>query len=531
MAKRKDTRALENLYVYAKEVLGLSLLSPKLHGEICECIMDALVRQHHNQAILVPRGFFKSSLGRATAMWLATRKAIIENNYDWRTLIDSETMTLSKKHIGWIARAITSKEHVKLFGEFYKKGRGAGNGEIFFNQRSIRPGVTSEPNFMASSQKSERTGLHFDFHWYDDLVGERNCNTSAMRQQTIEHFYSSLNLLEPSGLVLYTATPWRDGDLSGALMRAQKETEVKKEVRFFHFYIRYALENENREPDENFGTSIFPDRFPTEELQAKRKMMERGGKRYLWRAQQMIDPCVPEEAIPFERSSLYAPRSSFPNHAFLRLKTVTVDPNFRDVDKAGGDYAAIIVGGFDHHANWWGIDVRMGRWTSEEFIEQLFDVNKTWRPHLFRMEKKFTSHLMSAIKQQESVRNEAIPMTFVERDWRSKDMRFESLKAIFSSRRIKFAEEIEDLVKEEMEDELSRVGTSTHDDFLDALADQFTGAAPMMGDLEETEEFGLQSMAVGGRQLLTPEETMGFTHMTENKEPQDKEEPWWSLNG
>src|ERR1035438_23334 len=333
MAVSKERAALGNLYTYAKEACGLNLLTPKLHGEICEVVMDGLVRQHHNVALLVPRGFFKSSLGLATCTWLATRKAIIENNYEWRTLIDTETMTLSKKHIGWIARAITSREHVKLFGEFYKKGKGAGNGEIFFTQRATKGGVTREPNFMASSQKSERTGLHFDFHWYDDLVGERNCNTSALRQNTIEHFYSSLNLLEPGGLVLYTATPWRDGDLSGALMKAQKEAEKKDEKKFFSFYVRYALENEKREPDENFGVSIFPERFPTEDLQGKRKMMERGRKRYLWRAQQMIDPCVPEEAIPFDRQTLYAPRTSFQNHSFLRLKTVTVDPNFRDAGK------------------------------------------------------------------------------------------------------------------------------------------------------------------------------------------------------
>lgn len=528
MTKRKDTRALENLYVYAKEVHGLALLSPKLHGELCECIMDAIVQKHH-QAILVPRGFFKSTLGLATVTWLATRKAILENNYEWRTLIDTETMTLSKKHIGWIARAITAKEHVRLFGEVYKKGRGAGNGEIFYNQRALRSGIHREPNFMASSQNSERTGLHFDFHWYDDLVGERNWHSSALRQKTVEHFYSSLNLLEPNGLVLYTATPWHDNDLTGTLIRAQAETERKDEKRFFHIYKRAALEDAERNPDEVFGVSIFPERFTTEELQEKRRMMERAGKRFLWRAQQMIDPCVPEESIPFDRASLYAPRSSFPNHAFLRLKTVTVDPNFRDSDRASGDYAAIIVGGFDHHANWWGIDVRMGRWTSEEFIEQLFDVNKTWRPHLFRMEKKFTSHLMSAIKQQESVRNEAIPMTFIERDWRSKEMRFTGLKAIFGSRRIKFASEILETVKDEMEDELSRLGTSAHDDFLDALMDQFTGMNPVISEMEGSEEFGLEAVSMGTRQLLSPEERMGYLHMTDNKEPSDREEPWWKL--
>ena len=529
MAKSKDREALANLFVFAKEACGFKDLSPKIHGEICEKITDAFVREHHNQAILIPRDFFKSSIGLAAVTWMSTRKAILENNYEWRTMIDTETMTLSKKHIGWIYRLFSSKDFIRLYGEFVKAGRGAGNGEIYFRQRDTNGGNAREPNFMASSQKSERTGLHFDFQWYDDLVGERNWHTASLRQKTVEHFYSSLNLLEPHGLVLYTATPWHDNDLTGKLIRAEAEITAKNESRSFHIYQRSALENEKGHPDEDHGESTFPERWSTEKLQAKRKMMERAGKRFLWRAQQMIDPCVPEEAIPFDRSTLYSPRENFPHRAYLKLITVTVDPNFRDDDRAGGDYAAIVVGGFDHKANWWGIDVRMGRWTSDDFIEQLFDVNKTWRPHLFRMEKKFTSHLMSAIRHQESIRGECIPMTMIERDWRSKEMRYTSLKSIFSSRRIKFASEILDPVKDEMEDELSRLGTSAHDDFLDALTDQFTGMNPTISEFEGDERYGLESMAaVAGARLISPEE-MGYVRMTEANEPQDREEPWWQV--
>lgn len=527
MAKAKDREGLSNLYVFAKDICGLTALTPSIHGDICEHITNAFIRQHHNQAILIPRDFFKSSIGLATCLWLFTRKAVLDNNYEWRTLIDTETMTLSKKHIGWIARAITSREYTKLYGEYYQKGRGAGNGEIFVKQRETRGGIMREPNFMASSQKSERTGLHFDFHWYDDLVGERNWHSRSLRQKTIEHFYSSLNLLEPHGLVLYTATPWHDNDLTGTLIRAEKEIEKKDEARSFHIYSRAALEDKDGLPDENFGQSTFPERWSTEKLQAKRLMMERAGKRFLWRAQQMIDPAVPEEAIPFDKSSLYCARSSFPNRAYLRLITVTVDPNFRNEDRAGGDYAAIVVGGFDHHANWWGIDVRMGRWTSEDFIEQLFDVNKTWRPHIFRMEKKFTSHLMSAIHQQESVRGEAIPMTFIERDWRSKEMRYTALRSIFGSHRIKFAEEILEPVKDEMEDELSRLGTSAFDDFLDALMDQFTGVSPVVSEMEGEETFGLVPAELRDKTFTA--EQMGYTRMTEASEPRDVEEPWWQV--
>lgn len=522
--KRNDTKGLEDLYFFAKNVCGFKDLSPTLHGEICELISESLTRPEPiHQAIVIPRDMFKSSLGLAAILWNCTRKICLENDYEWRTLIDAATLNLAVKHIGWISRTLSSnKQYRALYGDHYKAGRGFATREIYLDKRSAS-GVHREPNFMATSVTAEVTGLHFDTQWYDDIVSERNHRTRHLLQKSIEHFHASLNLLEPHGRILYTATAWHDGDCLGVLRRAEEERERRNEKPFLRFYIRAALEDGNRKPDDVNGTSIFPERWPTEKLLEKKRAMERAGQKFMWRAQQMNDPCVPEYAINFNREQLYVPRDKFPTQ--MAFKVCTVDPNFRSEDQASGDNAAIIVGGFDSFANWWGLDVRLGQWRSEEFIDQLFDVYRTWRPNQFRMEKKFTSHLITAIRHREALQRPPIilPMVLVERDWRSKEMRYAGLGAIFASGRIKFAAELSAEIKAEMENELERVGSSAKDDFLDALMDQFTGIYPTISreevdQVETFPSFSPSKVQTPFLKLQFQPELVGFQQMAEEDE-------------
>lgn len=436
---------------------------------MCDRLQDA-IEKRRNQAIIIPRDHFKSSLGLGAVLWAFTRRAI-EGDYEWRTLIDSATMTLSEKHIGFIGRTLSANQtYRKVFGDFYGKGKGFSSREIFVKQRKGE-GIHREPNFMASAIRAEKTGLHFDYQWYDDLTTERNWATKHLRQTAIDHFYNSLNLLEPTGIVLITATCWHDGDYVGVLRREEETRREKGEKPFIDFYVRAALENEKGEPDDENGEAIFPERWPTKLLREKK----RTSPRYIWRAQQMNDPSIPEHALPFNREFMYKARSEFPQ---LRLITVTVDPNFRMQDEAAGDPAAIVVGGFDKNATWYGLDVRIGTWSPSDFIDQLFDVYVTWKPHLFRIEQKFTSFLDYSIRQEGIKRGMLLPVVWLKRDWRSKDTRHAALYAPFAGNRLFFNRDIPAPVKAQMEEQMERVGTSKNDDFLDALTDQFTDIFP-----------------------------------------------------
>ena len=473
-------RGLNDLLFFAKEICGFKQMSEVLHRELADLI-EKSIKDGENQGVIIPRDMFKTSLGQAAVLWAFTRRAVIDNNRDFRVLIDSATMSLSSKSLRWIARTLESnKEYRACYGDFFKGSRCSAR-EIYVGGRETSN--VKEPNFMASSVRAEIVGLHFDLYWPDDLVTERTYGTPHLRRAVTDHFYSNLNLLEPGASIIYTATTWHDGDLTGELRRSEKEAVAKGKKPFCKMYVRAALEDDNRCPDDVNGHSIFPERWTTEDLKKKREDLPR----HNWQAQHMNDPSLPEYAIKFNKENLYVPRAEFPDR--LRLKVMTVDPNFRDENQKGNDYGCIVVGGFDSRANWWGIDVRMDRWTSDLFLDQLFDAFKQWRPHIIRIEQKFTSHLMSAIRHRESILGVHLPIQPMKRDWRSKEMRYVGMGPIFSAGRIRFASEIEQRVKTEMEDELERVGSSAHDDFLDAMMDQLTDLYPMMSTDEGSSTF------------------------------------------
>jgi hypothetical protein len=146
-----------------------------------------------------------------------------------------------------------------------------------------------------------------------------------------------------------------------------------------------------------------------------------------------------------------------------------------------------VIGGFDRFMNWWGKDVRLARPTATQFIEILFDIYAKWKPDLFRIEKAFTSFLDVAIRTESSRRGIYLPISYIERSrTTSKQGRMAELDPVFRNRRIHFSDEIAADVRREMEEELERGDASSHDDFRDALADQFIGITPSV--LEEAAE-------------------------------------------
>jgi len=461
---------LSSLFYFAKNICGFTDLSEGTHEPICKVIQAALLRDKKRAGIIIPRDCFKTSIGLAAILWIFTRQAVLYGNRDWRTLVDTGILELSKKHIHWIGSQLKGNTlYRSLYGNFLDVNKGArfSSREIYVSGRTKH----KEPNFVASSVKSEVTGLHFDLQWYDDIIGERNHHTPHLRSKAWEHYQASQALLDPQGMVLYTATRWHDGDVTGRLLKRDAD-EIDKQ---WTFYIRSIIN-----PD---GSAFFPERYPLDKCES----MRRNTSVFLWQSQYMNDPVLKDFAIPFKTDTMYKYRSEFPER--LRSKTVTVDPAFKDDAYAAGDYAAMIVGGFDQYMNWWGIDVQLGTWNASQFIDKLFELNLRWQPNIFKIERKFTSFLDYAIRLRSRQNGIILPIQWIDRDLRSKENRFQCLEPMFRNHHIYFAQEIDERTKVEMEDELTRCGFSAHDDFLDALADQFAMVNPVMGTEGESPTF------------------------------------------
>lgn len=517
MAPSKETLGLKSTYYFAKEIMGFDKLSPKLHGEVCEEIDEYIFKKREPFGLVLPRDHFKSTLGLAVCVKGFTHEAL-KGNYEHRTLIDCSVQELSRLHVAFIARTFaTNQVYRRTYGDYYDKG-GFNRDEIAVKQREDASGIAKEPNFKATSIKSERTGFHADFGWYDDLVGERNWGTKHTRNGVKAHFYASLQILEPGAPILYTGTPWHDGDILGELRKAQKNRAIEGLSKSFHFYRRAALEDAAGNPDDKHGEPIFPERFSKEYLIKEKK--EKLPK-FMWSAQWMTDASLPDYALPFNKDQMYVRRNNFPQR--MRVKMLTLDPNFRNEDQESGDNACIVVGGLDAKANWWGLDVQLGQWKTNELINRVLDAYVMWRPHRVRIEKKFTAHFMTALQNEASKRGLMLPIEMIERDWRGKEQRFAGLQPLFASNRIFFAAEIDKLTKEEMEEELERVGAAAHDDFLDALSDQFAGGMiPMIANEADTFEEGPETIAIPKWGL----QALGYMQMSEEPALEEVEDSW-----
>ena len=465
---------LRDLFYFAKNVCGFKDLSEGLHREILFKIQQNIVLHKRNTAIIIPRDHFKSSMSLAAVLWLFTRQAVGSDahppNYEFRILIDTATLGLGKKHIRWIKAIMRSKKYSERYGDFIKGSRNADAREFYINKRQDG-GIHKEPNFMASAIGAETTGNHFDFIWCDDLVSEQNYRTKAQRNKVVEHYTSTTNLLEPEGVILYNGTPWHDADLTGYLRKLESEYEAMGKEKNFEFFLRGVY----GDPGAQDGEPIFPERWSKAALVDKRQKTSSRN----WACQWICDPVLPEESIPFNKETMYHPRDRFPP---LRMRIVTVDPNFRDGEKKSGDFGVFTIGGFDKFMDWWGIDIQMGKYTASTFISKLFEINNMWRPHLFRIEKKWVSFLDFSIRNEMMTRGINLPIEYIPRDNRSKETRYACLHPMFNASRMHFAHEITEDVKLELHEELERAGSSAHDDILDTLADQIEGINPVAQD-------------------------------------------------
>jgi hypothetical protein len=497
----KGQRGLSDLFFFAKDICGLEDMTEETHGPICKSIYDAFARGKR-AGVVVPRDCFKSSLGRATILWLFTREVVLRDNYEWCTLLDSSILSLSNKSLRWIATQLSrNAEYRRLYGDFsnVRKGARISDREIFVSGR--RAGVRTEPNFMSSAIKAEVTGLHFDVIWPDDVIGERNYHTQHLRQKAWEHYDNCQTLLVPGGKMLFTSTRWHDADVTGRLMKRDSEQKDQQWV----WFVRASYNDINGKPDEENGEPFFPARYPREALE----VIKANRTVFAWYSQYMNDPVLKEFSIPFDVGKLYISRAEFP--AKLRAKCVTVDPAFRDESMDGGDYASMVVGGFDQYMNWWGIDVQLGHWTASQFVDKLFEIHRLWTPNVFKIERKFTSFLDYAIKLRSRQNGIVLPILWLDRDNRSKETRFACIEPMFRNHHVYFASEIPEAVKMEMENELTRCGFSAHDDFLDALADQFALVNPVMGDEGATETFPMSGAVKTSLPEQIVDDAMKFT--------------------
>ena len=83
--------------------------------------------------------------------------------------------------------------------------------------------VTVQPSLTAAGIGGSITGAHFDYIWLDDIVTKEDRYSGAERERTKSFVYETANVIEPTGSIMITGTPWHEDDYFSTLPKAMFE--------------------------------------------------------------------------------------------------------------------------------------------------------------------------------------------------------------------------------------------------------------------------------------------------------------------
>lgn len=179
------------LYTLATEYLGFKDFG-KLHEFLCHRICEE--RKSQIRLILIPRGFFKTSL-----FTYAHNTALALENPNIRILQCSGVLPNAQAMVGKWGKAFTHNEVFRdRFKEFCPKN--PENPETTWNKNAIylpnRTTHHAEGTLEAMGADSTVVSRHYDYMKFDDIVTPENCTTTEQMQKIITFVKEAFGLCD-----------------------------------------------------------------------------------------------------------------------------------------------------------------------------------------------------------------------------------------------------------------------------------------------------------------------------------------------
>ncbi len=244
----------ENLYFFAKGILGFDWLDPGIHLPLCRILQD---QKNTRVKVVLPRGWLKTTVcSCAYPLWRAVRDPNV------RVLLVQNTFTNACAKLGRIKAVV---ERNALFRALFPEV--LPDSSCTWKQESLclkRPRGYDESTFEAAGTRTQVTSRHYNVIIEDDTVAPEREDLSeesiAPGEDDIEKAIGwhklALPLLETpmSDQRIVVGTRWAERDLLGWIDEEEKGEYLS--------YERAALEDEQGRPSYD-GESPYPRRFPT----------------------------------------------------------------------------------------------------------------------------------------------------------------------------------------------------------------------------------------------------------------------------
>jgi predicted phage terminase large subunit-like protein len=474
-------------YFLANMVLGYEWITPKVHQPMVDVlpkfqggvddfdipsktfygytpttpIEEMCKEDKRNILILYPRGSCKTTFATVadTIQWII-------NYPDIRICIvtavgqqGQDVFDEIRKHFQF------SMELRGLFPELCppaKKAADWGNQESFTILR--RKVHRKEPTVSLISVGKVIAGYHYDVLKFSDVVDWTSVQTPGQILNTVKFANYCEPLIErypnkTGGWRIVEGTPYDYMDYYGTI---RDRESVKEETEQNWKILVKSAKNED-------GTLLWPERITAELLT---KIEEEDP--FVAASQYYMNPVPTTGGLATRDQIIFTP-----SHLLRQLQPsltgfVTIDlAGMEENAKVRNDDTVLNYHGWDKDGRCYFLDVRAGKYTPFQVIEQMFDMWDRYRPRAIKIEKDAHARvLLPFMRREMEKRGKFLTIVEIKRDNRtSKKQRIRGLQPWFQSGLLRFSDALS--CKAELISQIVRFSdTSTyHDDILDTIAD------------------------------------------------------------
>jgi terminase large subunit-like protein len=492
-------QARKDLLWLNREVLGNTLVIPRVHQEVCDQFvvpfLDGVYRQGYTIQELtaaiknlnrvpavwdpsvrnyVPRSttdvetpdnyskisltedardFFKSTIGRAHAIQLMLAIPDIsmiilcaDNN-----LAEIFVNEIKKKF--FLATGGTPSPLHLLFPEYILRGvKGTSNEPIQCPARRLeRP----YPTLWSDSIESTLSGLHCDFLKFDDVVSNTNCQTPTTREKLKNHIDTTMSVCDTWGWIDMIGTRYFPDDYYGYLEALAIEKPEIYSIKLFKRAAwtvkpEFAHIGNKRVKDlqEHMVNLTFPEHADWKFLQGRLR------NEYTFRCQYLNEPVWGSDTIDIPLDLLKAHQMS-PVEANLLVGDIYVMGDMAKEAKKNSDYSTFVAMKIFRKRNPLTqeqdgivsvvvLEVVYGKWTQTEIAKQLADFNRKWLPKRIQVEDTGGLESFWSYAVPDAFRKTGMPWYHiyrapVEQGYDAKRNRIKGLEVLLKADRLYFA--------------------------------------------------------------------------------------------
>lgn len=390
-----------SLYKTSVFLCGFQDFDPEIHGAICRWIQLGIKRKKKHFLLMIPRGFFKTSISAAFCIWR------LINDPDRRIFYFHDSGEMSAKTLRKIQGLLETPLFLHFFGELIpgpKETKKRWNNEEI---ELVRKTPHSEASIWARGVGSSVTGGHCDDMVLDDLIGEDSHRSSLEVQRRIDFLKYTPYLYDKAhfGISLLDGTWWPGGFYEYVTSRKKYQKCI------FGAYVdqRYIdfIESVGMKTEKQIGNPVFPQRMPREALEEERLDSDD----YSF-SHQMLNIPIQDDMIQFRiedimyyrwgdgGDSIIAGEDKIPIHALF--KTLTVDP--ATGESLETDDSAITICGYEHKTGRiFVLEAISGKWLPNILCQKIVEMHKKWKPARagiedasgFKVLKHFVPHEMA----------------------------------------------------------------------------------------------------------------------------------------